>query len=377
MKTIDNLLYALTTNISPPLEDLLSRRDSKLLRSLTSAVNNNWYFTEKQAGLIIKVLTTNQSVLSLIDDNIQLYLVEPIWARSFRQLANVRKMNIVNTDIEKIMVIQCTYTPLIRSIVKESKIGVVFHQGGSSYKINFTEQNIATLVPLLKIHEFEIDDEILDLYDTIMLWNKTEIEHQYDIKNTDVLQHLPDTLVNDTKLIKHDRRFKYQYISNYEHNGNSLTSAIVNRKSSKVWIDKSKYSLTEVVASLIELKRVPILFVFDTFKYDLVTQQLKDVSIALSNNDIDDNIGIYFRLPSRTKNGSMLNEFIANKNFNCRLDHTTKVVGIDYCKLPKFLFDWEPMSVVSINNNLRNSKTAVYANRCDLILTYSEYAPII
>jgi hypothetical protein len=230
---------------------------------------------------------------------------------------------------------------------------------------------------LLQIHDFVIDEDILKYYNTIISWHKEEIEHQYDIKNPDILHHLPNTLVNDTAVIKHDRRFKYQYISNYKHTGNELTGEIVNRVSTKVWIDNSKYSLTEVVASLIELKRVPILFVFDTFKYDLVTQQLKDIAIALTNNGIVDNIGIYFRLPSRTKNGSMLNEFISEKSYNCRLDHTTKVVGIDYCKLPKFLFDWEPMCVVSINNNLRNSKTAVYANRCDLILTYSEHAPII
>jgi hypothetical protein len=197
------------------------------------------------------------------------------------------------------------------------------------------------------------------------------------------MKYLPETLINESELIKHDRRFKHQYISTYKHTGTELTGIIANRLSTKIWIDNSKYSMTAVVASLIELKRLPILFVFDTYDFGLVTKQLKDVSIALENNGIVDNIGIYFRLPSMAKNsklpknGSPLNEFIAEKHFNGRLDETTKVVGIDYCKLPKFLFEWEPMSVVSINNNLRNSKTAVYANRCDLILTYSEYAPII
>ena len=35
------------------------------------------------------------------------------------------------------------------------------------------------------------------------------------------------------------------------------------------------------------------------------------------------------------------------------------------------------MSVISIGNPLRHSKTAVYANCCDLIIAYTDNEPII
>jgi menaquinone-dependent protoporphyrinogen IX oxidase len=56
----------------------------------------------------------------------------------------------------------------------------------------------------------------------------------------------------------------------------------------------------------------------------------------------------------------------------------TKIVGVQSGKIPKFLLknDWKPMSVISIGNTLRHNKTAVYANCCDLVISYTDKEPL-
>jgi hypothetical protein len=98
----------------------------------------------------------------------------------------------------------------------------------------------------------------------------------------------------------------------------------------------------------------------------------------LEKNRIFDNVGFYFRLDNDT-HGKEFNQLIAEKKYNTQLNSQTKIAGVQTGKIPKFFLknDWKPMSVISIGNTLRNSKTAVYANCCDLIISYSDNEPII
>jgi hypothetical protein len=99
---------------------------------------------------------------------------------------------------------------------------------------------------------------------------------------------------------------------------------------------------------------------------------------SLRNNRIYDQVGIYFRLPN-SEHGSMFNKFIADNGYNYNLDNTTKVVGVQNGKIPKFFLksDWKPMSVIAIGSSLKQTKTAVYASHCDLIISYTDTQPII
>ena len=67
MKTIDQLLIHLVGDSEIPLETLLPPKDVKLLRSLASAVNNNWFITEDQSKLLVSVLTRHQLALAIKD----------------------------------------------------------------------------------------------------------------------------------------------------------------------------------------------------------------------------------------------------------------------------------------------------------------------
>ncbi len=387
MKTIDQLLIHLVGDSEIPLETLLPPKDVKLLRSLASAVNNNWFITEDQSKLLVSVLTRHQLALAIKDASIEQILSTPSnWSAPFRQIENIRKLFLsVHNDIP-VIVISFSYSPALRSLMFKCNF-VRQITNGKLYHADITEKNIYALVAMLKECGFDIDTNLLNYYSIISAWDEDTIRNQFLVSNIvdkNILTELPDNLqsanVTD-KLIIMDRGHRYQYIAEHSVDETTLSGMIATRKTSKIWIDSMKYSLVDILRSLIELQRLPILFTFDTFDPLLATQKLKEVSNALEEVGICDKIGIYVRLKNSC--GHEFNHIISEKKYNCLLDNNTVVAGVHFSKLPKFFIrtDWQPMSVISLSNsfsnNLHSSKTSIYAARCDLIITHSEHAPLL
>lgn len=114
--------------------------------------------------------------------------------------------------------------------------------------------------------------------------------------------------------------------------------------------------------------------VFDSWQTENCLKNLQNLGVSLDSNNITDGVGIYFRLPS-DELGKSFNSFISEKKYNSKLDSSTQIAGVQTGKLPKFFLkdcSWEPKSVIVLGNNLRHSKTAVYSNRCDLIISHSD-----
>jgi hypothetical protein len=205
--------------------------------------------------------------------------------------------------------------------------------------------------------------------------------------NQNFLKHITADLGVETlveSLIINDRSKRYQYfVKNEENSKNdekSLISTIANRPASRVWIDKTEHSLIKILDTLVELKRLPLMVVFDSRDEIKNQRNLNLLSDALEICGLDSDVGIYFRLPN-TDIGLKFNKLIGEKKYNSSLDSTTKIVGVQSGKIPKFFLSnsWRPMSVIVLDNvmGMRHGKTAIYANYCDLILEYSDTAPIV
>jgi hypothetical protein len=172
---------------------------------------------------------------------------------------------------------------------------------------------------------------------------------------------------------------RYQYFhEKSEKIPENLVEKLAYRKTAKVWVDKKTVELDEVIESLVRLKRLPVLVVFDQNDHSRCFEEMQKLSKSLEKFGIFQDVGIYFRLPN-DDSGTQFNKFIADKKYNVELTAQTKIVGVQHGKIPKFFLknDWRPMSVLAIGNSLRQTKTAVYANHCDLIISYTDAQPII
>lgn len=389
MTAIDQLLLKLVDCTTPTVEEVVPSRDSKVLRSLATTVRSPLFVTENQSRLLLKIFNEHQASIQSVIGDITLDLGNPSWSKDFRQVDKTKKLHIVTNEHNvSMLAIEFAFSSAIRKLMgtlSKKVSGLVQHIPGKFYFAELTEKNIEVLIAELSKLDFEIDERLKNYHEIIKSWDETTTRGQFVITNithSNFQKHITADLGINTAIdqnIISDRSIRYQYFC--EKTGKTpetLTEKIANRTAAKYWVNKNDVSLSEVFQTIIDLKRLPTLVVFDSFDPNKCVEDLTKLSDSLENSRIFDNVGIYFRLDN-TETGKQFNQFIADKQYNCQLSSDTKIVGVQSGKLPKFLLksDWKPMSVISIRNPLRHSKTAVYANNCDLVISYTESEPIV
>lgn len=382
---VDKLLIKLLTENTSEL-GTLEKRDIKVLKSLAKIISMPNFITENQGRLLIKILRDNCNKFSSVQTEISTALEVPTWSKAFRVIDKT-KVLFVSAE-EPQLVIEFAFSSAIRKAVNgmSKKINGFFQQAnGKQYRADLTEKNVVTLVDELQPLGFDIDEKITNFYKIIKSWDEADIRSQFlltNITHANFQKHITADLGIDTPIdinVINDRSTRYQYfVEKTEKIPENLTEKIANRTSSKVWIDKKETSLDEVISSLLKLQRLPVLVVFDGNDHKKCAEELEILGESLRNNRIYDQVGIYFRLPN-TEQGTLFNKSIADNSYNYNLDNTTRVVGVQNGKIPKFFLksDWKPMSVIAIGSSLKQTKTAVYASSCDLIISYTDTQPII
>ena len=391
MTTIDALLLKIVNFPEPTIEEQIANRDSRVLRSLASSINTHLFITENQSQLLVKILRENSEKIPVFSEEIKSALIDPTWSRTFRRIEQVKKLYIDrDSEQEFAIFIEFTFSSNIRKIlqgISEKIESLTTTQTHKRWQAALTESNIVQLYEALAPLEFEIDDTIKGYYDTIKSWSKTQIDNQFLITNIlhpNFQKSITADLGIETSIdqnIINDRSMRYQYcVENSKNSGENLVEYMAARSKTKVWVDKKEHGLDEVIAGLIQLKRLPLLVVFDTVITNKYFENLEILSHALEKNNIFNHIGVYFRL-SNDESGKTFNKFIAEKNYNYNLTTDTQVACVSSGKLPKFFLKnaWRPMSVITLDTRmgLRHGKTAVYSNCCDLVIEYAEQPSIM
>lgn len=357
-------------------------KDIKVLKSLAGIVKSSTFLTANQGRLLEKVLNENKDVLSTATDHLIPSLENVTWSKNFRVIDYVRRL-FVGTDPygEPIMTVEFSPHSQIRKVATEvfKSLPDGYHiTGQKSYVAPLTEKNLVLAIEKLSQWNFDIDEKLKNQYETIKSWNFNNFKEMFTIgsitKNNLVENLIKDIGPLDTadqNLIL-DRQCRFNYFTKNQKNPEkSLKNTIVNRTSANVWIDSTEISLEELIKELHDLKRLPILFVLDGNTSKVAIESLKKLEKSLKKLEILDNVGIHFRLDNNS--GKEFNEIISKNQYNAKLTEQSLYVGVAHQKLPKFFLKspWYPMSVVSIDTRLRHSKTAVYANSCDLIIEYT------
>ncbi len=386
MTAIDILLVKIINTISADLKNSLPKKDFKVLNNLSKSVLLPSFITYSQSRLLIKLFTIHSKKMTGFIDEIEESLKNPFWSHQFREADEVKKISIqYNTDNVSQILVETHYSNDIKKALKELSNTITISQPFNkpkTYTCALTETNIVAVIEKLRPFEFTIDEELQKYYKIIKSWSKTEILSQFQldkIENSIFFKKLSEEISFDqcNELVLADRSFRFSYISPFfEENDENLTNFLARRKKTTIWVDKKKFNLDHVFKSLQELHRFPVLIIFDPHDQEKCLKDLKNLTKILEKNEIFDEVGIYFRLDS-TDVGKEFNSIVSEKKYNKYLDEKIKVVGIQNGKVPKFFIknQWTPMSVVVLSNYLRNSKTAIYADTCDLIVVHTDNEP--
>jgi hypothetical protein len=389
MTFLDLLLVKIVSSCADKLNTVVPQRDANVLKNLANSISGTLFITENQSRLLVRVLNENKHFFPEFEAEISGHLAAPAWSRSFREIDQVKKLYVAEQGDDRHIVIEFTFSANIRKVLTQANKEIdnlVQADNGKVYYAELTERNIVKLVELLRPQDFDIEDTIIQYYDTIKSWDITEVKSKFmltSMTSQNFVKQITADLGISTEIDKniiHDRSIRYRYYTGetLEDDG-TLVRKIATRGVNRIWIDRNKHTMTELVGALIALKRAPVMVVFDNWEDHKAVKVLEDLSEALEANNLDRSVGIYFRMPNN-EHGLKFNAMIADKRYNQYLDVDTEVVGVQSGKTPKFLLTsaWRPKSVITIDNQFRSSKTAVYAaNCCDLIVTYTDAPPIV
>ena len=374
MSTIDSTLVELYTAGIDKLRSEVPVRDKRILNSLARQIKSGVFLTENQASLLVKILTENS-------EYIQVDVSEPTWSHSFRKITQIRRVTL--NPATSSFAVEFTFNKRIKSILTDlnKKIDGQMLVVDKIHSFTLTERNIYTVLTAIKSEKFDIDESLLAYYNEITSIISTSKDLDIFENCIDGLKHAVSTEINtDDIVMLADRQHRYQYKVKQKPEQNSIKDKIASRATSRIYINDQITPLTEVLQTIKELDRFPVMLVFNQHNVEESLSYLTKFAAAAKAVCPSEATGIYFRFEKTANNGptDQFNAFIKDNGLNQHLDATTGIVGISSNQLPKFLFKtkWYPRSVISFANNFKNNKTSAYCDAVDLIIHYNKHAPI-
>jgi hypothetical protein len=355
-------------------------KDKRILLSISNQIDQGQFLTENQAKLTLKIFKENIPEIKKIESTIESIIETNSWSKIFRLIQKVRKIYL-STEGENTVCIEFTYDKRLKEkliSLSHQVQGQISAIGARVYGVSYTEKNIHTLVGHFLREDFEIDDKILNFYYEIdkLLTSKN---NNFDIFKTEnenfkkIIESKVGPISSANAIKLNDQKIRYQYQIFEEIAATTLTEKIAVRKNTKIFIDESKVLLEDVLQSLKELDRLPILCILEGHTPKVNKKTLDFLHNALKFHNLTDNVGIYFRF-DKTEDNVNFNSSVADYQFNKDLNDQTIVAGIANNKLPKFFLKspWKPKTVISFTNNFKNNKSAVYCTDVDLVIYYTD-----
>jgi hypothetical protein len=158
----------------------LARYDVNVLTSMSETVIGNKPLTEKQAGLLCKILLKYQRQFAA--HGIDVSPVEtPVWRVRPRQMDYTRRLSIENDKIVLRFPFNTKLIDDIRSFRQSCQGSARFDRDAKAWRIGLSEYNVNWLHTWASANEFEISKEIDDLNSVILTAEQTpySIELQY------------------------------------------------------------------------------------------------------------------------------------------------------------------------------------------------------
>lgn len=383
MTSIDNFLkeYATVRTLKS-----VSLRDDDILASLSKQMAANIYVTERQADLAVKIIKDNIKYFPQLAEIIK----NPRWENSFRTIQRFKYLHLVKNSASDRFFIEIgfnhnkTFTKKLDEL-KNKLSAPLTRIKNNVWQIPYSELDLYLLVELVNSQNFEISPEILEAHREIFEILKQENKDKIYI-DQDISENLKNRVVSEVgeidknNILLEDRKigFQYEIFDSFfqKKSEKNLIEKIATRTSSQIFLSSQKHELTEIISSLQELNRFPMLVIFDSTP-EKSEKNLKILRNSLIENNVNNGIGIYFR-HDNDKNGKPFNEQISQFEYNQPLNNNTAVAGITNLKIPKFLLKlkWQPKSVLVLAQVLGSNRVKLLTDYCDLVIHYQDRKPL-
>lgn len=253
-------------------------------------------------------------------------------------------------------------------------------KGTHEHYFRLTANNCYQIVTSFQNRNFEIDADLIKLSNkTVNIINRkndyipfTKNGLLYNV-NESVQNYVESIVINvelNKELIYADRSILFNY-EIPQYTPTTLTERIAFRTNKEVTAVPGVYEIQDIVNSLVELNRFPIVVLVDE---EAALEQVSEVFKELCKHITPKEQAVLFRVDNNT-NVYNLNNFVHDNLLNNWVDISTKVVYIKKNKLPKLLINSEFKPITALaKSSLRNTTHVdTYVNfNCDLVIYNDE-----
>lgn len=265
----------------------------------------------------------------------------------------------------------------------QSNNGDYHHEKGThEHYFRLTERNAYNVIDKFKDKNFEIEKYLLDLYKELCELEVNKDQYVPGVYNGKI-KNLPDNAifaiensVEDNSILQYyDRRhlFGLKHFDDIEqvlNRATPLSASIAKRKSNRVVIKPSTHNINNLLSSLKELNRFPLLVILDETE---ALDKLSEIHYSLRNMFRSEDMSVMFRLGN--SDGADFNIFVKENNLNNMVAKNTKVVYINNNKVPKPLINsgWRPSTSLRFDTDYFK-QAGKYVEGLDLNIDYIEEA---
>lgn len=269
----------------------------------------------------------------------------------------------------------------LQGITKE-RDEYIHHKGSHEHFFQLTERSIWRLVNSFEDCGFDIDDNVLELYNQIQQIKNEE--YIIKVENNQLLNMHPrgkeqlETLfgeIDSFNIICYKDRSMLYGITKFDDKANLdierfdiLSKHIANRTVNEIHVDSNQWTLDNLFNSFFVLQRFPlVIFLDENDPYSILSTTYQHIRNLIDPSEIS----VLYRLPSDVSNG--YNEYIKDNKLNNPLDKNTKVVYTCKNKVNKPLLQSECKPVTALmTNNLRTAQGVMsWVMQFDLVVDYA------
>ena len=389
--TVEDALEILA-GIKPRLVNIrIDYNEKALIKSIAKQVNNKIALTDRQLDLSLKKISKYKDGLIKNNVDAELLLSAKPLRMSLREID--RSLRVYITPNSKYLTIKYAHSKMFAELwtnLKQHLIGDI-KELSQVKEVSLNETNILNVVRSLQDHKFNIDAEVLSIYDEITSIINNPLDYvpyvSLDEQGTIVVKnnnkqcaeyiankivHTENNLAYISKLKSCGIFYKDQSIVDLINNSTATSKAKESLISfnSRFKIDSEQYPFDCIVEIIKDLDQWPVLILLEDDNKALA--QLKTAHDSLKHCLDPNQITVFFRLDNKHSTHKEFNQFVKDNALNNYIGEHTKVVFIAKTKIPKPLLkaDWHPHTAI-VMSNYEFGRTSAFLDDFSTIYYYN------
>ena len=373
---LEDCLEYLTGLRQAPVEFTVEKTDATIINSIARQVFKGTALTDRQSALMHEKLQKYRDQFINLDWDFD-YAVNQL-RQPLRHIDRSKYIKLVDNEIKIRFPFRKTEIMLVQEVANTAQDNYHHQKGSHTHYFECNEINILNLLDKFSNKEFEIDSELVELYDNIKTIHNNPQEHLSGFLDKKLLnintalmpaiQNELGELNNDSLIQFFDRRFRYGFDLTDTIPNNTLAQKIAHRKDAQYQSKPSVETSSEVLNALWNLNRFPLLVVLDNEP----EEQLHEFANHFRDILDSEEQSVLFRLEDKDAG---FNQLIKDRKLNNWVDKTTKIVYISKSKLPKLLVnnEWKPSAAFCFSSSMDRYVNSYVSFNCDLIVYREEH----